>query len=207
MPIVKKSSLHHPLSLSDIDRIIIAHIGNPEILSDMVQITPAQLDLVCQRKTKTQESDRALGNGPKAHTYGPRGETRYFVGEVRKYLATLIPRNNTAEAVLAASDDLAVLMRFDDFLVHAGPNDQWPFIVHDGVPVDFFKSLEMEPDELSDEDTAAILTLDDYLSKRRQAAWAREAAREAVEVRAYADAEVPQDLPSLKDLKPNGGRL
>lgn len=209
MPIVKTSSAYRALSLSDMDRMIVAHIGNPDALSDMVQITPAQLELVTGRSPKQQQEDRRRGIGPKGHPYGPRGEIRYYVGEVRKSHETFKPRNNTAESVLADSDDLAVLMRmrFDDFLDRAGPNDQWPFIVHNGVPIDFFKSLGMEPDELSDEDTAAVLTLDDYLSKRREAAWAQEAAREAVEVRGYADEVAPQDLPSLKDVKPNGGRL
>ncbi|MGX5872922.1 hypothetical protein MJ547_04070, partial [Burkholderia gladioli] len=211
MPIVKAKPrpTYQPLTPADVDRMIVAHIGNPDLLSDMVQITPAQLELITGRKPKQQEEDRRRGVGPKGHPYGPKGEIRYFIGEVRKANAHFKPRNNTAEAVLAESDDLAVLMRmrFADFLDNAGPNDPWPFIVHDGVPIDFFKSLEMEPEDLSDEDTAAILTLDQYLSKRRDAAWAREAAESGAEVHAYADAEVPQDLPSLKDLKPNGGRL
>jgi len=208
MPIVKTHSRtsYQPLSLSDMDRLIVAHIGDPAMLSDMVQITPAQLELITGRKPKQQEEDRRRGVGPKGHPYGPKGEIRYFVGEVRKASAMFKPRNNTAEAVLADSD-LATLLRFDDFLVGAGPKDQWPFIVHNGVPIDFFKSLDLPPEDLSDEDTAAILTLDDYLTKRRDAAWAHEAAREAAEVRAFADAEITEPLPSLNDVKPNGGRL
>lgn len=206
MPIVKTTSRHHARPLSDMDRIIVAHIGNPDLLSDMVQITPAQLELITGRKPTQQQEDRRRGVGPKAHTYGPRGEIRYFVGEVRKASAKFQPHNNTAESVIADSD-LAVIMRFDDFLIHAGPTDQWPFIVHEGVPIDFFKSLELPPEDLSDEDTAAILTLDEYLTQRKDAAWALEAARERDDVTAFADAEIPQDLPSLKDLKPDGGRL
>ncbi|MCA8449006.1 hypothetical protein [Burkholderia vietnamiensis] len=211
MPIVKTKPrpTYQPLTPADVDRMIIAHIGNPDLLSDMVQITPAQLELITGRKPKQQEEDRRRGVGPKAHTYGPRGEIRYYIGEVRKANEKFKPKSNTAEAVLAENDDLAVLMRmnFSDFLDNAGPNDPWPFIVHDGVPIDFFKSLDLDSEDLSDEDTAVVLTLDDYLSKRKEAAWAHEAAREAVEVRAYADQVISEPLPSLKDVKPNGGRL
>lgn len=212
MPIVKVKPRppYQPLTPADMDRLIVAHIGNPDALSDMVQITPAQLELITGRKPKQQEEDRRRGVGPKAHTYGPRGEIRYYIGEVRKANEKFKPRSNTAESVLAENDDLAVLMRmnFSDYLDNAGPKDPWPFIVRsNGVPIDFFKSLTMAPEDLSDEDTAAVLTLDDYLTKRRDAARALEAARERADVQAFADAETPQDLPSLKDVKPNGGRL
>ncbi|GEM_PF-6847274 len=199
MPIVKTTSAYRSLSLSDMDRMIIAHVGNPEMLSDQVQITPAQLELITGRKPKQQEEDRRRGVGPKGHPYGPKGEIRYFIGEVRKANAHFKPRNNTAESVILDSD-LATLMRlgFSDFLDHAGPNDRWPFVVHDGVPIDFFKSLDLPPDDLSDEDTAAVLTLDEYLTQRRTAAWAHDAAREAVEVRADADATITEPLPAYQ---------
>lgn len=210
MPIVKTKPrpTYQPLTPADMDRMIVAHIHDPEVISDLVQITPAQLELITGRKRKQQEVDRANGVGPKAHTYGPKGEIRYFASEVRKAYGKFNPKNNTAEALLADSD-LAVLMgtRFQTFLDNAGPTDRWPFIVHNGVPIDFFASLDLPPEDLSDEDTAAVLTLDDYLTKRREAAWTLQAARERDDVRAFADAETPQDLPSLKDVKPNGGRL
>ncbi|HDR9033314.1 TPA: hypothetical protein QDB07_000763 [Burkholderia vietnamiensis] len=168
-------------------------------LSDDVLITTAQLAMLLNRKVRTLEEDRKKGLPPPfKKPWGERGGVRYRIGTIRDMIANLEDYNSTLEASIALS--------FGEFLDTAGPNDRWPFLIHQGTPIDFFKSLGMG-DAVTDEDTAVMLTLDDYLTKRKEAAWAQQAARERDDVTAFADAETPQDLPSLKDVKPNGGRL
>jgi len=181
------------------DAVIFQHLKNREALNDDLWLVPAQVSMLLGKTERTLEEDRKNGNPPPfMKPWGVTGPTRYTVGAVRDYLTSQATFNTTLEAKIALS--------FGQFLDTAGPNDEWPFLIHQGTPIDLFKSLTLG-DALTDEDTAAILTLDDYLTKRRDAAWAHEAAREAAEVRAFADAEITEPLPSLNDVKPNGGRL
>lgn len=181
------------------NEVLWKHLENRTELSDKAWLLPVQAGMLMGRTDRVLEEDRKRGVPPPfMKPWGDNGPVRYEMGDVRAIVLNQRKFNSTLEATIA--------LTFSDFLDTAGPNDTWPFLIHKGTPIDFFKSLGMG-DALTDEDQAVMLTLDEYLTQRREAAWAKEAAREREDVRTFADAETPQDLPSLKDLKPDGGRL
>jgi hypothetical protein len=179
------------------DAVIFQHLKNREALDDDFWLVPEQVGMLLGRSDRTLEEDRKNGVPPPfKKPWGINGPARYRMGAVRDVLLNSPEFNSTLEAHIALS--------FGEFLDTAGPDDEWPFLIHKGVPIDFFKSLTLG-DALTDEDRAAILTLDEYLSKRSEAAWAQKAAQERDDVRAFADQTITEPLPRLKDLKPDGG--
>ncbi|HDR9283668.1 TPA: hypothetical protein QDB45_005282 [Burkholderia vietnamiensis] len=181
------------------DALLLSALGNKELLHDDLWLSPAQAGMVMGRSARMLEDDRKNGTSPPfIKRGGANGPVRYRLGDVRNFMKSAKTFTSNLEMHAALS--------FGEFLDTAGPTDRWPFLLHQGTPIDFFKSLTLG-DAITDEDTAVVLTLDDYLTKRKEAAWAKQAARERDDVTAFADAETPQDLPSLKDVKPNGGRL
>jgi len=65
---------------------------------------------------------------------------------------------------------------FGDFLAQGGLDDQWPFTIVAGKPIDFFASLAMGSELPTDGVACGWLSLDEYLMHRRQAAHAEASA-------------------------------
>lgn len=83
-----------------------------------------------------------------------------------------------------------------DFLTRALPDDEWPFTVVDGKPIDFFTSLSLGAETLPEDGVECCwLTLDDYLVMRRDSALLERQEREAAELRAVADEATTDPLP------------
>ncbi|MGN6666679.1 MAG: hypothetical protein ACTHKH_06875 [Trinickia sp.] len=98
-----------------------------------------------------------------------------------------------------------------DFLTRALPDDEWPFTVVDGKPIDFFTSLGLGAENLPEDGVeCGWLSLDEYLVMRRDSALLERQQREAAELRAVADEANPEALPTYQ--RPvmggkSGGRL
>lgn len=100
---------------------------------------------------------------------------------------------------------------FDDYLTNALPDDEWPFTITGGKPIEFFASLGIGGDHLPREGVECRwLSLDEYLVMRRDVALQERQQREAAELRAAADEATTAPLPAYQRPvmggKP-GGRL
>lgn len=88
---------------------------------------------------------------------------------------------------------------FDDYLTNALPDDEWPFTIAGGKPIEFFASLGIGGDHLPAEGVECRwLSFDEYLVMRRDAALQERQQREAAELRAAADEATTEPLPSIK---------
>ncbi|WP_186208252.1 hypothetical protein [Burkholderia gladioli] len=100
---------------------------------------------------------------------------------------------------------------FDNYLTNALPDDEWPFTIAGGKPIEFFASLGIGGDHLPGEGVECRwLSLDEYLVMRRDVALQERQQREAAELRAAADEATTEPLPAYQRPvmggKP-GGRL
>jgi hypothetical protein len=147
------------------DLLILERIDDRTALPDAVWITPQQVGLLLGGRSVEQlEDDRKAGTGPKwAKPFGERGAVRYRLGAVRDFMVNTPEFGNMLEMRIALGS--STLLTFSDFLDRGTLDDTWPFLLHEGVPVDFFKSLTLG-DALTDDDRAVVLTLDEYLTDR-----------------------------------------
>lgn len=162
------------------DAIILAHIGDREKLSDDLWLIAPQLSMLLGRSVDQLDEDRKVGNPPPAmKPWGEKGPVRYKMGTVRAFMfgKASTEYNNTEHArqeIAKRNLTTSAFTNFEGFLANARPNDVWPITVHKGTPIDFFRSLGLD-DTLTDEDTCQWMTLDEYLERRRSAAWTNEA--------------------------------
>ena len=88
---------------------------------------------------------------------------------------------------------------FDDYLTNALPDDEWPFTIAGGKPIEFFASLGIGGDHLPGEGVECRwLSLDEYLVMRRDAALQERQQREAAELRAAVDEVSSEPLPAYE---------
>ncbi|RAR66889.1 hypothetical protein C7401_102314 [Paraburkholderia unamae] len=181
--------------LTPLDLLILERLDDREKLPDSAWITPQQVGLLMGGRSVEQlEDDRKAGTGPKwAKPFGERGAVRYRMGAVRDFMFGTPEFNNTLEMRIALG--APAFASFGTFMAGAGLDDTWPFLVHKGVPVDFFESLTLG-DALSDDDRAVVLSLDEYLSQRKAAAVERKVNEDRTALDAAADEAAP-DLPSF----------
>lgn len=151
--------------LTPLDLLLIASLADRKTVSDDMWITTHQVALLTQRSYDQVEDDRKAGIGPKwTKPYGERGAVRYRMGAVRDFMLEQPEFGNLLDQQIALGT-----LSFGTFLDTAGLDDAWPFLIHQGVPVDFFHSLTLG-EALSDDDRAVVLSLDEYLSQRKAAA-------------------------------------
>lgn len=177
--------------LTKVDLLLIASLEDRKTVSDEMWITPQQVAMLTSRSYEQVEDDRKAGTGPKwQKPYGERGAVRYRMGAVRDFMfgqrefSTLLEQ----QAVLGS-------LSFGEFLDTAGLDDTWPFLIHQGVPVDFFKSLTLG-EALSDDDRAVVLSLDEYLTQRKAAAIERKVGEDRTALGAAADEATAEPLPA-----------
>lgn len=178
--------------LTPLDLLILERLEDREKLPDSAWITPQQVGLLMGGRSVEQlEDDRKAGNGPKwSKPFGERGAVRYRMGAVRDFMFGQPEFGNLLEQRIA----LGATLSFGEFLDTARLDDTWPFLIHQGVPVDFFHSLTLG-DALSDDDRAVVLSLDEYLSQRKAAAVERKVNEDRAALGAAADEAAP-DLPT-----------
>ena len=98
-----------------------------------------------------------------------------------------------------ASREFLGFESFDDYLTNALPDDEWPFSIAGGKPIEFFASLEIGGDQLPGEGVeCGWLTLDDYLVMRRDAALQERQQRDAAALRAAVDEATTEPLPAYE---------
>ncbi|TAM04890.1 MAG: hypothetical protein EPN70_10010 [Paraburkholderia sp.] len=98
-----------------------------------------------------------------------------------------------------ASREFLGFESFDDYLTNALPDDEWPFTLASGKPIEFFMSLGIGGDHLPGEGVECRwLSLDEYLTMRRAAALQERQEREAAELRAAADEATTEPLPAYE---------
>ena len=122
-------------------------------------------------------------------------------GEETSPLATLIRRDLEAKRREKTKAMKAALRfeSFDDYLTNALPDDEWPFTIAGGKPIEFFASLEIGGDQLPGEGVeCGWLSLDEYFVMRRDAALQERQQREAAELRAVADEATTDPLPAYE---------
>ncbi|MDR8731312.1 hypothetical protein [Burkholderia pseudomultivorans] len=170
------------------DAVIFQHLKNREALDDDLWLVPEQVGMLLGRTDRTLEEDRKNGTPPPfKKPWGMNGPVRYTIGAVRDVLLNRPSFNSTLEANIALS--------FGEFLDTAGLDDTWPFLIHQGVPVDLFRSLTLG-EALSDDDRAVMLTLDEYLTQRHNAARERHVNEGRATLGAAADEATAEPLPA-----------
>ncbi|HDR8956090.1 hypothetical protein [Burkholderia vietnamiensis] len=113
-------------------------------------------------------------------------------------LATELRRDLEARRSKASREFLG-FESFDDYLTSALPDDEWPFTIAGGKPIEFFASLGLGGDHLPGEGVECRwLSLDEYLAMRRDAALQERQEREAAELRAAADEASTEPLPAYE---------
>ncbi|WP_205183035.1 hypothetical protein [Burkholderia sp. LMG 13014] len=176
------------------DLLILERIEDRASLPDALWITPQQVGLLLGGRSVEQlEDDRKAGTGPKwSKPFGERGAVRYRLGAVRDFMINTPEFSNMLEMRIALGS--SALLTFSDFLDRGTLDDTWPFLLREGVPVDFFKSLTLG-DALTDDDRAVVLTLDGYLTQRLAAGRQAKVAAERAELLAAADSVKVDDNP------------
>jgi len=158
------------------NEIVLAKLGDRQALSDDLWLIPTQVGMLLGRSQEQLEEDRKVGNPPPAmRPWSESGPVRYKLGTIRdmmlgpaseEYVNTRAAREGVQKRALLG------FATFSDWLDEAKPADEWPFLLRKGkAPVDFWKSLALsEVLALNDEDSCGWLSLDEYLSARREAA-------------------------------------
>lgn len=96
---------------------------------------------------------------------GPGTKVSYVLGEVLEARRSE-PAPSNAAAKMAHQDYIRGFSTFSGFLVEGHLSDQWPFAIVDGRPVDFIKSLTMDPNKLTE---CVWLALGQYVDRLKQA--------------------------------------
>jgi len=125
-----------------------------------VQLIPAQAAMLLGIGLDQLKKDREEGNPPPSVKQG--GAYRYRIGDVRDYLKSQKVFKNSNEAI---TEKMRRLESYSGFMSNAQLDDQWPFAIVGGKPIDFFESLGVDLDE--NEDHCQWLTLLEYLEKRK----------------------------------------
>lgn len=162
------------------DEIVLAKLADRQALSDELWLIPSQVGMLLGRSTDQLEEDRKSGNPPPSmRPWHEKGPVRYRLGTLRDWM--LGPASDEYASTRMAREGsekrrLIGFSTFADWIDQAKPADEWPFLLRKGKPpIDFWKSLAMaEALSLNDDDECGWLTLDDYLSVRRDAAWVAE---------------------------------
>lgn len=150
-----------PKAVAGLDDITL--LSNLHVLSPDLLIPPTQVGLILGGRTAGQlAEDRAKGIPPPFVMVG--GSVRYRLGDVLE--VTRKTNSNTAQALVAKQLSKKGIRSFATFLDRASVNDQWPFIIAAGKPIDFFGSIDQEFPEAS----CRWLTLVEYLELRRESA-------------------------------------
>lgn len=158
------------------DEIVLAKLGDRGALSDDLWLIPSQVGMLLGRSVDQMEEDRKVGNPPPSmKPWNEKGPVRYRLGTLRDWMFG--PASEEYSNTRAARDGvekrkLIGFATFSDWLDEAKPADEWPFLLRKGkAPVDFWKSLsQSEALGLTDEVCCGWLSLDEYLSVRREAA-------------------------------------
>lgn len=160
-----------------------------------IQLIPAQVEMLLGIGSDQLKQDREDGKPPPFVKQG--GVFRYRLGDVRDYLKSKPVFNNTAQAM---AEKMREIESYSSFMSNAQLDDQWPFAIVGGKPIDFFESLGVQLDE--NEDHCEWLTLLEYLDKRKAYGQIEIAKREQRELEAL----VKQNLPERDANRIRGGR-
>jgi hypothetical protein len=154
-------------------------------LSPSLLLVPEQVAMVTGATPERLREERRAGKPPPFVSDGKR--VHYVLGVVRDHVWSRIKSetfHSTRDAQRAAANreagldvellrDKSPIFRFSsfgDFLTQGGLDDQWPFTIVAGKPIDFFASLAMGSELPTDGVACGWLSLDEYLMHRRQAA-------------------------------------
>lgn len=169
------------------NEIVLAKLGDRSTLSDELWLIPSQVGMLLGRSVDQLEEDRKVGNPPPSmKPWNEKGPVRYRLGTLRDWMFG--PASEEYKDTRAAREGLEKrkligFATFSDWLDGANNADEWPFLLRRGkAPIDFWKSLSLsEALALNDEDSCGWLNLDEYLSKRREAARIADAAAEVAD--------------------------
>jgi hypothetical protein len=125
-----------------------------DVLSGDIQLIPPQVEMILGVGAEQLKDNRKEGRPPKFVMEG--GAIRYRVEDVRKYLRDKKVLSNTAESFV---EKLRIQRDFSAFMSEATLDDQYPFTIVNGKPIDFFESLGIQ---LDDETRCDWLSLKDY---------------------------------------------
>lgn len=134
-------------------------------LSPDFELNTEQVACVLQRSVGMLIEDRKAGRPPPFYRQHGTGPYRYVLSDVKAVKGKRF--SNTSEADEFAEMKILGFRTFGGFLNNASLNDEWPFAIVAGKPIDLFTSIE---EGIPDESPCRWMTLGEYLDARK--AWA-----------------------------------